>query len=184
MKTPKPERRNLESLRRWLGSDQGGNHFLAEAGIEATAWDEDSFDDMLSLKPQSDRFAQWIIERVVPTYHRRIGHRFHQKIKRGDLGDMWHYRDEPFIRIGNTVCILLSSLLPSCCIFALYSVQETPARLILIACFNLVFATVMAVVVQARRQDVFAATTALAAVQVVFVGGIDVVYVTKKGYQT
>ena len=181
MKIGKPEHRNLESLRRWLGSEQGGNHFLAGAGIEATAWEQKNFDDMVGLKHQSDRFAQWIMNAVIPSYHRRVGHWFHKKIDRDDLGDLWYYRDQTFVYIGNVVCILLSSLLPLCCIFALYSVQDTLGRLVLIACFNFVFSMAMTCIGQAQRQDIFAATTALAAVQVVFIGGIEIVFIARKG---
>jgi hypothetical protein len=170
-----PERRDFESLKEWLASEEYGNHFLAKAGVEAKAWDADSFGDLMALKCQNDRFAQRIINAVIPTYHRRIGYWFHNKIEKDNLGDLWHYKHEPFIVLGNVMCTLLSSLLPSCCIFALYYVKAMLARLILITCFSLAFSFVMTFLIQARRQDVFATTTALAAVQVVFVGSVSVI---------
>jgi hypothetical protein len=168
-----PGRHNFRSLEHWLGSEQGGNHFLAEAGIEGTAWDDKRLEDLLALKSQDDQLAQWLLDKLLPVYHRRIGHRLHKKVKGDDLGDLWHYDYGPFHFLGNVVCILLSSLLPSCCIFVLYYAERTLTRLILITCFTVIFSVVMTSVVQARRHEVFAAALALAAVQVVFVGSVN-----------
>jgi hypothetical protein len=106
-------------------------------------------------------------------YHRYIGHRFHKKVGDHDLGDLWHYKDGTFVFLGNVACILLSSLLPSACIFSLFYAHRMLIRLILITCFTFVFSIVMTFVVQARRQDIFTAALALAAVQVVFVGSVN-----------
>ncbi|KIX09327.1 uncharacterized protein Z518_00406 [Rhinocladiella mackenziei CBS 650.93] len=175
-----PEPRNLESLRKWLASEEGGNHFLAQAGVEAKAWDAESSEDLMAFRYLDDRFAQWIMNVVIPAYHRRIGHWIHQKRERDDLGDLWHYKEGPFMVIGDILCTFLSSLRPSCCIFVLYTVQKALTRFVLITCLSLAFSLVMTFVVQARRQDVFAATTALAAVQVVLVGGADVINIGTK----
>ena len=168
-----PGRHNFRALKYWLGSEQGGNHFLAKAGIEGTAWDDEKLEDLLALKSQDDQLAQWLLDKLLPAYHRRLGHRLHKKVEGDDLGDLWHYKDGAFHFLGNVVCILLSSLLPSCCIFVLFYAQRTLTRLILITCFTVVFSVVMTFVVQARRHEVFATALALAAVQVVFVGSVN-----------
>ena len=70
--------------------------------------------------------------------------------------------------------MLLASLLPVLSIFVLYYLERMLWRLVAITFFSLIFSVVMTFVVQGRRYDSFAATTAFAAVQVGFVGGIDV----------
>ena len=55
--------------------------------------------------------------------------------------------------------------------FVLCLLKSMLARLSVITAMSFAFAVVMTFIVQGRRVEVFAATTAFAAVQVVFLGG-------------
>jgi hypothetical protein len=70
--------------------------------------------------------------------------------------------------------MILSSLIPTVSIYALYFLESLIMRLAVITAMSFIFSFVMTVVIQGRRADVFAATTAFAAVQVVFLGGFNV----------
>ena len=66
-------------------------------------------------------------------------------------------RLEYAINISSSV---LSSVLPTASIFVLYYIRSLSLRLGMIMLFTTVFAVALAVMVKARRVEVFAATTA------------------------
>jgi hypothetical protein len=167
-------------LTRWLGDEQGGDHFLAEAGIEASVWDEEHKDDLVALCKRHDAFANWLGDAIRPSYHRHFGQRSKKPVPKQQLGPIWHYKDDTFIFVGNVICMLLSSLLPTSSIFVLYYIDSMLTRLLIITVFSFLFSLLMTFVVGGRRYDVFAATTAFAAVQVVFVGGTTIVGPSQK----
>ena len=125
--------------------------------------------DLIALsarKTDGDVFTRWITEKVMPIYHQKIGHKFKKTTENGIID----YRDSKFNSTANTISIILSSLIPPASIFALYYVNHTPARLGLIMVFSAVLAACLAIFTAARRVEIFAATVALASVQVVFIG--------------
>lgn len=145
-------------------------------GIEAEPWEESSSKDLVALYPrrEHDQFAQYLSDQIVPWYHRHIGH-WRKPECAGEWDTFSEYDSKVFVAIGNTICMVLSSLIPTASIYALYFLHSTITRLAVIAAMSFVFSFVMTVIVQGRRADVFAATTAFAAVQVVFVGGFTIV---------
>jgi hypothetical protein len=140
--------------------------------VEAEQWEEHSSRDLVAVcqHGEQDRFAQYLSNKIIPFYHRHFGCR-----KRpghgGEWDTVWEYESEVFVALGNTICTVLSSLIPVASICALYFLKTTIIRLAVITTMSFVFSFVMTVIVQGRRADVFAATTAFAAVQVVFVTG-------------
>jgi len=81
-----------------------------------------------------------------------------------------HYSDSKLAATVNAISTILSSLLPTMSIFALYFIQSQLARMAAIVAFSLLFSVVLSIIANCRKVDCFAATTAFAAVQVVFVG--------------
>lgn len=73
------------------------------------------------------------------------------------------------------ICAFFSFGISTVSIVVLYYVQPMGARLALVSVFNPVFALTMMFVVGHRRGETFAATAAFAAVQVIFVGGVNVI---------
>ncbi|KAL8645574.1 MAG: hypothetical protein Q9210_006633 [Variospora velana] len=167
---PRPCTRDISTLQDWLDRPEGGDFFLE--GREADTWG--SRDDVLTLSMcqiERDVFSGFMNDCVAPWYH-AFCNRWHKKDSRREnpLG-VWHYRYDSMRVAVNAISTLLSSLLPSASIFLLYFVENPVARLAAIMVFTTVFSTVLSTFTKARRIDVFAATTAFAAVQAVFVGG-------------
>ena len=126
-------------------------------------------EDLVALsvrKTDGDVFTRWITEKLLPKYHQKIGYKFKKDTANGII----EYRDSKFNSTANTISIILSSLIPPASIFALYYVNHTPIRLGLIMIFSAILAACLAIFTAARRVEIFAATVALASVQVVFIG--------------
>jgi hypothetical protein len=120
-----------------------------------------------------DALSRWIASHVLRLYHNKMGHRLHDPISLAEASvkiPIIHYSDDKLAATVNIICTILSSLLPTLPIFALYFIQSPLARMTAIAAFSLLFSLVISLIANARRVDCFAATTAFAAVQVVFVG--------------
>jgi hypothetical protein len=168
-----PLKCDLEFLRDWLDRPEGGDFFLE--GLEAEPWEEPSSRDLVALCPrrEHDQFAQYLSDMIVPWYHRRIGHRKDPDPTQ-EWNTVWEYDRKIFVAIGNTICMILSSMIPIASIYTLYFLRSAIIRLAVIAVMSFVFSFVMTVIVHGRRADIFAATTAFAAVQVVFVTGFNV----------
>lgn len=73
---------------------------------------------------------------------------------------LWYYEDASLVAAANIISTVLSSLLPTCSILALYFVQRPLARLAFTMLFTSAFSCTLAAVTKARRVDIFAATTA------------------------
>lgn len=170
-----PPKNNLELRRQWYDEESGGNQFLH--GVEAGIFrDRDIETDLMTLKEdigRKDPVARFLSDRMVPLYHRTVGHRIHKNMAEKAFERYWEYRPETLVQIGNTMCMILSAVIPAFSILVLFSVQSIGGRLIAISIMSLVFSLVMNVIAQ-RRADVFMSTTAFAAVLVVFVGSANV----------
>ena len=170
-----PPKDNLELRKQWYDEESGGDQFLygVEAGIFRDASVEE---DLLTLNENigsKDALANFLSEKVVPFYHRFVGHRLHRSMAEKAFERTWEYRPETLVYVGNTICMLLSAVIPALSILVLFSVRSMGARLIAISMMSLVFSFLMNIIAQ-RRADVFMSTTAFAAVLVVFVGSSNV----------
>ncbi|KIX99819.1 uncharacterized protein Z520_04455 [Fonsecaea multimorphosa CBS 102226] len=170
-----PRKDNLELRRQWYDEESGGDQFLygVEAGIFRDASIEE---DLLTLKENigsNDALANFLSEKVVPLYHRLVGYKLHRSMAEKAFERTWEYRPETLVQVGNTICMLLSAVIPALSILVLFSMRSMAARLVAISMMSLVFSLVMNVIAQ-RRADVFMSTTAFAAVLVVFVGSTNV----------
>ncbi|KAH7055581.1 hypothetical protein B0J12DRAFT_738308 [Macrophomina phaseolina] len=79
------------------------------------------------------------------------------------------YTGKKFLRAAALVGTIVASILPVLAI-VLYTVQDTPARLGLIAAFTAVFSTCLWFMTEGNLIEVFTATSTFAAVCVVFIG--------------
>jgi hypothetical protein len=168
----KPRDCDIKVLLQWLQLPFGGNFFLK--GLEAQTWSPEASADLVALSGRSqekDQFAQFMSDFIVPWYHRWIGQSFQKPVSEGEWSNIWEYKYKVFVVLGDVICMLLSSVVPVISIFALYFVKSMLGRLAVITAMSFMFSLITTFIVQGRRVDVFAATTAFAAVQVVFVGG-------------
>jgi hypothetical protein len=168
-----PDSCDIKFLRSWLQNEKCGNNFLkSSARAEARAWDDDHTEDLITLVKREDRFVAWIANNIVPIYHAILGHRWQKRIEDDALGIYYAYDDKRVLLLGNLLCTVLSMMIPSSSILILYYVKSMVSRLLLIVAFSSLFSLVMGFVAQGRRCEMFTATVAFAAVQVVFVGGV------------
>jgi hypothetical protein len=168
----KPQTCDYKYLKEWFARPLEGNNFLR--GDEADAWTTKHMHDLVVLSRSSkerDRFAQFMSDDILPFFHDRIGQKIKRPIPESMIHDTWEYKQKIFVVLGNVICMVLSALVPSISIFVLCLLKSMVARLSVITAMSFVFSVVMTFIVQGRRVDVFAATTAFAAVQVVFLGG-------------
>ncbi|EXJ67767.1 uncharacterized protein A1O5_09113 [Cladophialophora psammophila CBS 110553] len=170
-----PRKDNLQLRRQWYDEESGGDQFLY--GVEAGIFRDASIEaDLLTLNENigsKDALANFLSEKVVPLYHRVVGYKLHRSMAEKAFERTWEYRPETLVQVGNTICMLLSAVIPALSILVLFSVKSMAARLVAISMMSLVFSLVMNVIAQ-RRADVFMSTTAFAAVLVVFVGSANV----------
>jgi hypothetical protein len=116
---------------------------------------------------KDDAIAQFIAVRVLPIYDRLVGHRVHSSV--ASMANMREYHMKALIVVANSICVLVSAIMPAVAILLLSKIQSTPSRLIAVVLLSLAFSIVVAVVAQ-KKADIFMATTAFSAVLVVFVG--------------
>lgn len=90
--------------------------------------------------------------------------------KPDDELDGYAYREKALDRSMRVAVMMVAAALPTCSIVALYFIRSPVWRLAFIVLFSLVFASALAFFTDAKRVEVFAASAALASVQVVFVG--------------
>ena len=94
-----------------------------------------------------------------------------QKHRAQDLGtNLRLYDDKAMAKVADALAAVTSSLLPTVMILVLYFVQTILWRLVLMIVFTAVFSAVLTVFTNAKRIEVFSATAAFAAVEVVFIG--------------
>jgi hypothetical protein len=145
--------------REWLEMPHGSDFFLK--GLEAEPWEPHCEGDLVVLSEcpeQRDLFAQYLSDKMVPWYHRWIGHRTQSPVSVQDWGGVWEYKSELFVVLGNIICMMLSALVPSTSIICLYFVSSMIARLAVVSGMSFLFSFVVTVTVQGRRVEVFAAT--------------------------
>ena len=80
------------------------------------------------------------------------------------------YSSKSVNRLGSALVAALSSILPTLAILVLYYVHDMVQRIGLVIVFTTLFAMALAVFTDAKQVEVFSATAAFAAVEVVFIG--------------
>lgn len=169
----RPTRQNRARLWEWLCSREGGDQFL-QSGIEASPWESAKLEELLTLSPQRDRLDTWLSDAVTPIYHRLCGYRKKPNVDAElGLGRLWSYRMAWLHYLGDVLCVVLSSIVPVASIQGLYWIPTTLGRLFMITGFVVIFSILLMFVAGCRRAEVFAATSAFAAVLVVFLQGLN-----------
>lgn len=134
------------------------------------AWDT-RYEDLIALSTRAnegDRFTRWFTDKIFPFFHRHLLQRPHKE--EDGLDTMYEYSEKRLNRATEVVSIVVSSLLPTLSIFALYYIDDATYRLAFILCFSALFAGSLAIFTAAKRIEIFTATVGLASVQVVFIG--------------
>lgn len=85
-------------------------------------------------------------------------------------GKIRYYAPEKIKRVGDGIVVALSAVLPTLAILVLYFVKNMIKRIGLVILFTAIFAIAMAVLTGAKKIEIFSATAAFAAVEVVYIG--------------
>ncbi|KAI2618784.1 hypothetical protein GGR54DRAFT_142558 [Hypoxylon sp. NC1633] len=163
-----PNSNDLEFLRSWLERPSMG--FFPIRGLDFKAWEQRLENDLVAIKPRvpPDPLSKWIMNTIFPLYHRVFGIRF-QTPYSNEVGDGLYTYEESLLRsIVNVITTVVAALLPLLSIIVLFIADSDRIKLALVVVFSACFALMLALMTNARRIEVFAATAAFAAVNVVF----------------
>ncbi|KAF2686626.1 hypothetical protein K458DRAFT_297185 [Lentithecium fluviatile CBS 122367] len=149
-----------DSIDHWIRIESGGDKFLS--GCEARPWMPGSQRDLLSLSSRStdDLFTRWIEEHVLPWLHWLFFYPWKKPMKGEEATNITHYGKAGLKRMARALQGVLSTLLPSLAVLALYHISDPIVRLGAIAAFSAAFSLVLALFTKARPIEMFAATAA------------------------
>ncbi|KIW55491.1 hypothetical protein PV05_04230 [Exophiala xenobiotica] len=172
-KTRSPAERSLSFLRRWLRGPGRGDDFLE--GYEADPWAAGREGDLVGLyDEQSDDLLAGALSKLGSIWHRFVGYRSRPTTDIEDgVGRIWKYEHRHFVLLGNLICVVVSTAVPTASTLILFYVDDMVRRLQLMAVFVLVLAFVMMFMLHCQRVEVILATASFAAVQVVFLQGVN-----------
>lgn len=161
-----------QSLRDWLSVKGGGQGFIT--GVEARPWQINRIKDVVSVSLQPEKLDLFFMRILMKPCHKLL-RRWKKPVTDEEkaLGKLWSYEEKHFVRTADAFCVLASALVPSASMVAMCFVHDTLDRMILIITFALVFAAVVLFCFDCGRANTFGATVAFAAVQVVFIQGVD-----------
>jgi len=148
-------------VQRWLERPEMGEQFLT--GLDRNAWQDKGDLVCLKLTGNEDPLAKWVTHKLMVWVHFCIGRWIY-------TDKIVQYSEDWALRLLSLISTVLASVLPVAATVVLYFFQSTYQRLGIIAGFTAVFSFLLSVITNASRSDIFAATAAFAAVQVVFIG--------------
>ena len=165
-----PNEEDLASLRSWLQRPGYGNNFLT--GKIEDVWDaEKGHNDFASIgrRTGENNLVSRAIARVVPYLQRTAL----ETAGRGSDGKIYTFAGSILSAVAITLTAVLASILPTLPIIVLYLLKGTALRLGMMVVFTALLAMALVICTKARPVEIFCATTAFAAVMVVFVGSVS-----------
>ncbi|KAH4014499.1 hypothetical protein HBI70_177620 [Parastagonospora nodorum] len=171
-KAQEPTGAELKRLLSWLSRAKGGNSFLT--GDESRVWQGNDTSEYITLFPrdlEDDAFTTFLGGRLLDMYHGIIGYKRRRKYGTGARdSELRKYSVRRIGKASNVAVAAVSSILPTLVILGLYFVKRMIVRIGLVILFTAIFSVALAVFTSARKVEIFSATAAFAAVEVVFIG--------------
>lgn len=146
-------------------------------GLDLNAWDDES--DLVAIKPRlpSDTFSKWVNGVFFPFIHRLCGEKIKVSIllmkiaclplnttqdpEASELGDgIYTYRESLVAGVIQVVTTVVASLFPLLSIVVLFVIESDSVKMGVIVAFSAFFAIALASMTNARRIEIFAATSA------------------------
>jgi hypothetical protein len=142
-----------------------------DAGAETDTWTDLKDGDFITLYPQPiDVFTRRVLHKLIHFYHLMIG----KKIKPMDLETgLWVYPDSTIAEAGDAIAIILSALIPVSAIVSLYYTPSMVGRIFVSFGFAVLLAVALWMLSSVKRNEIFALSTALLAIEVVFIGSTN-----------
>lgn len=171
---PRPDESNLQLLRDWLADSgrDGQTSFLQ--GYEFFTWEEENGEDLVALvsRQNEDPLGKFFGHHLVNWYHRLIGARSSHHTVDKDKGIV-QYSDSAVAKWVIFLASIIASVLPVMAIVVLFYIHNLESRIWVTVCMTWVFAATLAITTSVRPQELFTATAAFAAVEVVFIGSVN-----------
>ncbi|MCJ1435314.1 hypothetical protein MMC27_004686 [Xylographa pallens] len=168
----RPVARDLKALKGWMRRPTQGRVRLV--GSDSNLWENSDPRDVVTVdhSETAGPFSSWVANVLVWKYHALIGHYFKKPnpAESEYCANTVHYSQKGILKVATLVAMSFSSILPVAAISALYCVESMPIRIVMVAAFTVCFTICLGLLTDAKSVDIFAATTAFAAVQVVFIG--------------
>lgn len=154
---PKPY--DLEFLRSWSERPTMGDFPLR--GRDRHAWALGQTNDLIALQSRvsSDPFSRWLTDSFIPFFHRILGKRFRKPVPQDPESGICEYDEGHISGVVDVLGTVVASILPIGSIVGLYFVRHVLVRLGLIVVFTAVFSLALAVFSDARRVEVFVASS-------------------------
>ncbi|CAN8101394.1 unnamed protein product [Discula destructiva] len=157
---------DLQFLRHWFERPYMGAYPIR--GLDLVAWDDTA--DLVAVKPTltTDPLSRWLTNTFFPTWRGIFAEKF-KTCESPELGSgICYYQDTLLVMTINIFATVTASLLPVLSIVVLSSLETFNSKMLAIVIFSACFALALYMMTTARRAEVFAATAAFAAVNVVF----------------
>jgi hypothetical protein len=155
-----PCKGDISDLQKYLETDEMGPFALV--GKDCTTWGTTSEPnhraaDLISLMPhqKQDSFSKWFVEKAMRIFFACGGH---LRRKPDKVSGIVSYKGTNLLRLTYYITSALASLLPVLSITILWLVKSMPARLGIIAAFNVLITMCLNSFTMASRAEVFAVT--------------------------
>jgi hypothetical protein len=155
-----PCKGDIADLQAYLETPEMGP--MALLGPDSTTWGtintpHERASDLISLVPsqKQDSFSEWFVEKAMRFFFACNGH---GRRRPDRVSGMVSYKGSKLLRITYYITSALASLLPVLSISILWLVQSMPARLGIIAGFNVLISLCLNALTTASRAEVFAVT--------------------------
>jgi hypothetical protein len=148
-------------------------------GRDRDYWKLQNGSDLVALWPlkSPDPFSRWFNHAAMPFFHDVIGSKFKVRLTRlnrghvsdfilqrpvsKELGDgIYMYNDQNLRMIARLASTVVASILPLCSVIILYFIRSNGVRLIIIVVLSAFFSLALALMTNARKIEIFAATSA------------------------
>jgi hypothetical protein len=121
------------------------------------------------LSKDEDSMTLWIAANLVAPFHQLVGRHF---IHPSDhSAGLYNYSDRTITKLSSLVATVLSSVLPIVGVIVLYFVENTLARIGIIAGMTALFSLCLALLTAASKSEIFAATAAFVTLNTLVVFG-------------
>ncbi|KAK8123194.1 hypothetical protein PG984_011864, partial [Apiospora sp. TS-2023a] len=163
-----PAAYDLKFLRGWWRRPRMGNFPLI--GPDRLSYMEQYERDLVALKARSvpDPFSRWFTQHLLFRWSRAVGNKVKSQTELGIGEGVYEYNDACINMVIRVIVTVVASLLPTVSVVIQYFIRDDLVKLYLIVLASAIFALALAVMTNARMVEVFAATSAYAAVNVVF----------------
>ncbi|KAK8132172.1 hypothetical protein PG999_000345 [Apiospora kogelbergensis] len=163
-----PAPQDVNFLREWWRRPRMG--YFPLVGADRHSYSEEYDRDLVAVKARSapDLFTRWFNDGLVSRWHGYFGRKVKDQTELGIGHGIYEYSDAWLAGAARIIATVVASLLPTCSVVLQYFIRDDLVKLYLIVLASAVFALALAAMTNARMVEVFAATSAYAAVNVVF----------------